>query len=104
AAVVGPGHQDAGSRIGRLVEHELGPLVALRIEAHVVEQPALVARRARLPQEAGRDDAIGIAVDDVERCGNGSQGGERLHALSSYDVRASVMRPMSAAAAAIAGP
>src|SRR4051794_21368106 len=82
-----------------LVERELGVLAAVRVEAQVVEQAVGQAQLAVAAEEAGGDDLVGVEVRDRDRHGDRVELDEGRHASR----RTSVSRPVTAAAAAIAG-
>src|SRR5258707_3097964 len=75
AAEVLRGHQDPGLAIRGAVQHEVGPLPAVRAEAHVVEQKRAEAALAGPPQEARRDDPVGVDVGQIHRPGHPGEAG-----------------------------
>ena len=66
AAEVPPGEEDRGATELGPVELEPGPLVAVLVEAPVVEQELAVARALDPLQELLRDDLVGVDVGSVE--------------------------------------
>src|SRR5207245_1911470 len=103
AAEVLGGDDDPGSAVRRLVQDEVGPLGAVATEAHVVKQEARVLGNAPvLAEEARRDHAIGVDVREIDRHADGGDARKRFHVYAPR-VRTSVSRPVTAAAAAIAG-
>src|SRR5689334_12466723 len=103
AAEVLGGHQDARVTVAGPVQHEVRPLRAAFVETHVVEEHRAEAALARPPQEARRDDAVGVDVGQVHRGRHRGEPDEGLHRRPQASVRTSVSRPVTAAAAAIAG-
>src|SRR5262245_30322632 len=108
AAEIAAADDDPRVTPGRLVERKVGPLTPLRIEAQIVQQHLAEAGRARPLDEARGNELVGVEVGDVERTGRCGQTDELLHErphtlrpLSSG--RTSARRPLTAAAATIAG-
>src|SRR3954465_11807460 len=87
------GDQDLRQAISRLVQHER------RIFHRVAKEELPVAFLARPAQEARGQDLVGVDLGLVERRGDALEDDERLH----QSFLTSVMWPVSAAAAAIAG-
>ena len=104
AEVVG-GDEDARGTKRGLIEDEVRPFPAVLVEAHVVEEEPRVLRPPGPMQESRGDDAVGIDVHGIEWHRRRGERGEGLHpqAPATPSVRTSVSRPVTAAAAAIAG-
>src|SRR4029453_249242 len=98
-------HQDARGTEGRLVEDEIRALAAVLVEPHVVEEQGGELGSPWLVQEAHGNDPVGVDVDEVEGPRHRGEDGEGVHphAPSRARARTSVSRPVTAAAAAMAG-
>ena len=73
AAEIVSGNDDLRTAIRLAVQHEIGNLLAILREAHLVEQVCAQPRPLDGLQELLRDDHIGIDIEDVERRGNAGQ-------------------------------
>ena len=83
---------------------KFGSLSAIVLETQIVEQILGEAAGARLRQEARRKDLVGVDIDAGIRNRSRAKFFERHHAQPSLRIcRTSVRRPVTAAAAAIAG-
>jgi hypothetical protein len=78
AAEVAIGHQDARAGVGRPVEREVGSRMPLGVAAQVVEQRAGLLGAGQ-PEEARRNDLVGVDVGQVQRHRDRGQRGERAH-------------------------
>src|SRR5690606_3154881 len=102
AAEVRPRHQDRRSAVSRLVQHKVGPRLAVGVKAQVVQQAPVQARLVNDAQELLRHDLIGVEVTVRQGSRNARYDWSLAHAAWSR-VGASTLRPASAAAAARAG-
>src|SRR5207237_425101 len=115
ASKVATGHQD--SRIGRcrIIEREIASRLSLAVEAPVGKEMRAEAHARRGREKARRDDLVRVdVIEQQERCARGQPDEwfcdhimESLSPLTSHrspsSVRASVIRPVTAAAAAVSG-
>src|SRR6185503_18893101 len=95
-------HQDGGARRLRAVQRELGARRSVRGVTPVREQPLAETRARRPLQEPRGDDLVRVDVVHGQDDGAAGEDAEGLHGylISS---RASVTRPVTAAAAAVSG-
>src|SRR5439155_26907471 len=72
--------EDLRVTVGRLIQDELGPLRAVGVEAHVVEEKGRVPRNASgRSQEARGNDAVRVDVGQIERGRDRGESREGLH-------------------------
>src|SRR5262249_38615722 len=102
AAEVVARDQDPGAAGLGAVEHEVGLLLPVGAEAPVAEQVLAQAVLAGGLEEAGRDDLVGVDVLDRQHDGARAEGLDRCDFHQSIS-RASVILPVTAAAAAVSG-
>src|SRR6266851_616504 len=81
AAEIGPGDDDLGVLVGRLVEDEI-LLLAVRRPAHFVEEAFLQAGALDGLQEVLGDDHVGVDIDHRQRCGDAAQRREFFHGIA----------------------
>ena len=103
ATEVAVGDHDAGRAVRGLIEQEVRLLAAVRQVAQVAEEVRAEIVGARLLQVARRDDLVGVDVGPGDGQRDGIEAGEAFHGGQRSSVRTSVRRPVTAAAAAIAG-
>src|SRR5581483_11114580 len=104
AAEITAGHQERRLPELRPVEHEIGILGAVLATARPREQQLGIVRLQR-PSRHDRGYLLGVDVVLQERSGDTGETRELLHhAAPGPSERTSVMRPVTAAAAAMAGP
>src|SRR5262249_45325782 len=102
AAEVRAGDEDACGAVARLVEHEIGNLLALRVVAPVGKQLGTEVDRRRQHVDR-RNDRAGIDVGANERRRDVAQDGKLFHGGPQIRRRTSTMQPLTAAAATMAG-
>lgn len=104
AAEIVMGNQYPGIPVCWLVEDEVGTLGAVAVEAEVGEQVLSQAAAPKRLQKTGGQYLVGIDVGERKRSHDRLELEELAHQTGSFaSVRASVMRPLIAAAAAMAG-
>ena len=102
ASEIGAGDQNRRDRIGWAVQHEVGTSAPLGVEPQVVQQPLLEAGLIDAAQELLGHDLVGIEVSMRSAAAQTLDEYRFVHCrISSW--RTSVMRPVTAAAAAMAG-
>ena len=72
-------HQDLRLSVRGLIQNELGVLRSVRPDPEVVEAELPVADAPRLPEEARRNDAVGVHVGQIERSRDAVEANETLH-------------------------
>src|SRR5262249_10514768 len=92
AAVIARADDQVGVAPGRTIEREVRPLVAVLVEAQVVEQHLADAHGARPLEIARWDDLIGVEVDLVDRAGGRGEPGKLLHSLKPFVPRSAAAR------------
>mmetsp|Transcript_1008 Transcript_1008/g.1958 ORF Transcript_1008/g.1958 Transcript_1008/m.1958 type:complete len:225 (+) Transcript_1008:654-1328(+) len=88
-------HKDLRVAIGRLVQDEIGDLVAVIVIAHLVKQVHPKARTLDRLQELLGNDHVGIDVDQGHRRGNAGQFGEFVHGEHLSLSRSQTLKPLS---------
>src|SRR4051794_2769191 len=96
-------HDDARVTVSRPVENEVGLFSAIRAKAQRPEQKLAEIVGAGFLQEASRQNLVGIAVDRNDRRRHCVEVSQAFHAHAPSRRRTSVRRPVTAAAAAMAG-
>src|SRR5260221_14412060 len=103
AAEIASGDEDTGATIARPVQHEIGILLPVRPVAPAGEQLLARTRHLATHHRLGRDDGVGVDVLAHERGRQPMQDGEFPHDSYPLIGRTSVIRPVTAPAATMAG-
>src|SRR5262249_19209869 len=104
AAEIGAGDEYAGAAVFGPVQHEIRQRALLLVESQIVQEHVRVRDRGWTPAyalEAPGNDHAGVDLGNIERGGDGGEGGKWFH--GRYSDLTSASRPVTAAAAAMDG-